>query len=114
MIPGLVDRIKRLSMKILEKHKEDFGANFLENKKTLDEISIIRSKGLKNEIAGFITKTIKHEITDKKIKEEQIAKQAQFDTEITENLESHSTDSIKTTTESEPFSTESVSQKKSE
>ena len=34
--------------------------------KKLDQISIIRSKGLKNEIAGFITKFIKQEIREQK------------------------------------------------
>ena len=59
-----MDRIKRLSMEILDENKDRFGTDFLENKKILDEISIVRSKGLKNELAGFITKFIKREIRD--------------------------------------------------
>ena len=57
-------------MEVMAQHKSKFGIDFVENKKTLDQISIIRSKGLKNEIAGYITKLIKHEIYDKKIKQE--------------------------------------------
>jgi len=45
---------------------EDFG----ENKKTLDDISIVRSKELKNELAGFITKFLKHELREIKENEE--------------------------------------------
>ena len=70
-----MDRIKRISMEILEEHKEKFGVDFDENKKTLDNISIIRSKELKNELAGFITKFIKHELREIKENEE-LEKQA--------------------------------------
>ena len=51
-------------MEILDENKDRFGTDFLENKKILEEISIVRSKGLKNELAGFITKFIKREIRD--------------------------------------------------
>jgi len=85
-----VDRIKKLSLEILEGNKTKFGTDFRKNKKTLEEISIVRSKGLKNEVAGYITKCIKHELHDKKLKEEKIAKAEQNDneTEIIENSKS--------------------------
>lgn len=57
---------------MLDKYKSQFGENFDENKKTLDTITIIRSKGLKNEIAGFITKFIKKEKIEQKSKQAQI------------------------------------------
>jgi small subunit ribosomal protein S17e len=82
-----VDRIKKLSLEILKNYKIDFGIDFKDNKKTLERISIIRSKGLKNEIAGYITKYINHEILDKKKKEERIAKQAKLDESQEENLD---------------------------
>lgn len=78
-----MDRIKRLSFSVLDKHKSQFGESFDENKKTLDTVTIIRSKGLKNEIAGFITKFIKKE------KREQESKQAQIDAAKEEILEEH-------------------------
>ena len=56
-----MDRIKRLSYEVLENHKSKFGENFTDNKKSLDEVAIVRSKGLKNEIAGYITNFIKKE-----------------------------------------------------
>jgi len=62
--------VRKLSNEILEQHKSEFGVDFTYNKKILDKISIIRSKGLKNEIAGFITRFIKREIRAKKEKEE--------------------------------------------
>jgi len=82
-----MDRIKRLSLEILERHKPEFGTDFKENKMVLEKISIIRSKGLKNEIAGFITKYIKHELLDKKIQEERLANQEKLDAESEENYD---------------------------
>lgn len=67
-----MDRIKRLSYEVLETHKSKFGEDFADNKKALDQISIIRSKGLKNEVAGYITKFIKKEIREEKVKKLQI------------------------------------------
>lgn len=67
-----MDRIKRLSYEVLDEHKPKFGEDFADNKKVLDQIAIIRSKGLKNEIAGYITKFIKKEIRDEKMKQSQI------------------------------------------
>ena len=67
-----MDRIKRLSFKVLDKHKSQFGENFDENKEILDKVTIIRSKGLKNEIAGFITKFLKKEKRNEESKQAQI------------------------------------------
>lgn len=89
-----MDRIKRLSYEVLEEHKSKFGEDFADNKKILDQISIIRSKGLKNEVAGYITKFIKKEIREEKIKQSQIeaaeseeANQEQIQTEVLETEE---------------------------
>ncbi len=67
-----MDRIKRLSYEVLDEHKSKFGEDFAENKKALDQISIVRSKGLKNEISGYITKFIKKEIREEKAKQARI------------------------------------------
>jgi len=71
LIKRAVDRIKRLSYKVLEEHQSKFGEDFADNKKILDQISIIRSKGLKNEMAGYITKYIKKQIREEKARQEQ-------------------------------------------
>lgn len=86
-------------MEILENNKADFGINFDENKKTLEGISIIRSKGLKNEIAGYITRFLKHEMLDKEKQDERIAKQAKLDEETSENLD-FNTSKVETPTSS--------------
>jgi len=53
-----VDRIKRISNEVMNEYSERFGTDFLTNKQSLNEISIVRSKGLKNKIAGYITKIL--------------------------------------------------------
>ncbi len=60
-----VDRIKRLSMQAITRYGAKFTTDFSENKKVLEQVSIIRSKGLKNEIAGYITKYFKREKSSK-------------------------------------------------
>lgn len=67
-----MDRIKRLSYEVLEEHKQKFGEDFADNKKVLDQIAIIRSKGLKNEVAGYITKFIKRQIREEKVRQSQL------------------------------------------
>jgi len=108
-------------MEVLETYKEKFGTDFRENKKILDEISIIRSKGLKNELAGFITRFIKREIRQN---EEKLAKEAQAGKEestgeeqsaSTNKEESTGEEQSASTNKEEPLEvTETVSENKSE
>ena len=58
-------------MMVLDDHKDQFGVSFDDNKKILNNISTIRSKSLKNMIAGYITKLIKNEIRINEEKESQ-------------------------------------------
>ncbi len=70
-------------MTVLGDHKDKFGASFDDNKKILNDISIIRSKSLKNKIAGYITKLIKNETRINAEKENQQSDQkSTVDTEI--------------------------------
>jgi len=100
-----VDRIKRITYEVLNKHKSEFGEDFADNKKVLDQVSIIRSKGLKNKIAGYITKFIKKEIREEKDKQARIESsqsEEPIEQEIqAETLES-STASEETVTETTP------------
>lgn len=83
-----MDRIKRLSMQVLDQHKEKFTVDFADNKKILDQLAVVRSKGLKNEMAGYITKLLKREkdyLSSKEAPEEQEIEAA--DEEIEEEAE---------------------------
>jgi small subunit ribosomal protein S17e len=50
-----MDRIKRISTELLEKYPDRFSVDFEENKKAIKEIAVVRSKILRNRIAGYIT-----------------------------------------------------------
>ena len=41
---------------MISKHHEAFGTDFSKNKELLEQIAVVRSKMLKNRIAGYITK----------------------------------------------------------
>ena len=73
-----MDRIKRLSTEILSEYKDTFGTDFTENKKFLNEITIVRSKSLKNKIAGYITKILLREQKFQAHKQKLIDDEKQF------------------------------------
>ena len=56
-----MDRIKRLSGELLEKYQDKFTGDFEENKTTIKDLATIRSKVLRNRIAGYITSKIRKE-----------------------------------------------------
>jgi small subunit ribosomal protein S17e len=70
-----VNRIRRISTELLDAYREKFSTDFRQNKKALNEIAIIRSKGLKNEIAGYITAHLRRELEEQKEKELQAVPQ---------------------------------------
>jgi len=100
-----VDRIKKLSNEILEENKAKFGTDFVENKKILNEISIVRSKGLKNQLAGFITRFIKREIREK---EEKLLKEKES------QMEDNSDEKVPVITKSEEQNEETEAVQKNE
>jgi len=81
-----LDRIKRLSYEVLADHKSKFGEDFADNKKVLNQIAIVRSKGLKNEIAGYITNFLKKEMREEK------AKQTRIESSRTEEIQNEEID----------------------
>lgn len=60
-----MNRIKRISSEILERYPENFGTDFTQNKATLKNIAVVRSKLLRNRIAGYITAYLRRESTEK-------------------------------------------------
>jgi len=84
---NLVNRIKKISMELMTTYKGKFDNDFVHNKKVLNEIAIVRSKGLKNEIAGYISTYIKRELEDKAEKEAEAAVVHNESVEETEEIE---------------------------
>ena len=64
-------------MEVLALHKDKLNTDFVHNKKVLEEVAIIRSKGLKNELAGYITKYLKRELEQEKEEEAKAIESAQ-------------------------------------
>ena len=100
-----MDRIKRLSNEVLNEYSERFGTDFSTNKQTLNEITVIRSKGLKNEIAGYITKMLQRQAkfeqrkqmiidNEKKSQERKKSRSKKQEVESTEEVEVESTEEV--------------------
>ena len=68
-------------------YKGKFDKDFAHNKKVLNEVAIVRSKGLKNEIAGYISTYIKRELEEKAEKESEAAVVHNESVEKTEEIE---------------------------
>ena len=47
-------RVRRIATDLMNKYPDRFGTNFEQNKKTLVELAIVRSKELRNQVAGYI------------------------------------------------------------
>ena len=82
-----MDRIKRLSFEVLNDNNSKFGEDFVENKKALNQITIIRSKGLKNKVAGYITRYNKKQIREENFKNTRNEESSLDSTELNENSE---------------------------
>ena len=80
-------------MEVFKDNKDKFGINFDENKEVLNSISIIRSKILKNELAGYITKLIKNELRIKAEKTKSVESEEQL-SEDTESTNDESKDDV--------------------
>ena len=103
-----MDRIKRLSFEVLDAHKSKFGEDFVENKKALNQISIIRSKGLKNKIAGYITRFIKKQIREEKFKQDRSSYDSSSTEEQESSLEITESDDVSETVEEITLTNEEV------
>ena len=110
-----MDRIKRLSNEVLNEYSERFGTDFSTNKQTLNEISVIRSKGLKNKIAGYITKMLQRQAkfeerkqmiieNEKKSQERKKSRSKKQEPEVTAEVES--TEEVEVDSEPEPVVSE--------
>ncbi|WP_458743690.1 30S ribosomal protein S17e [Candidatus Nitrosocosmicus sp. T] len=53
-----MDRVKKMANELLERYPDKFTSDYNENKETIKNFAIVRSKELRNKIAGYITKTI--------------------------------------------------------
>lgn len=66
-----MNRVKRLSTELLTRYPDKFNVDFQQNKKTIDEIAKVRSKELRNQIAGYIASYINKQTKEQNKKIEQ-------------------------------------------
>lgn len=50
-----MDRVRRISTELLTRYPDKFAPDFEQNKKLINELATVRSKVLRNTIAGYIT-----------------------------------------------------------
>ncbi|HJT49942.1 MAG TPA: 30S ribosomal protein S17e [Nitrososphaeraceae archaeon] len=60
-----MDRIKRISNELLERYPDKFSTDFAENKEAIKHLAIVRSKLLRNRIAGYITSYLHRQAVEK-------------------------------------------------
>jgi small subunit ribosomal protein S17e len=61
-----MNRIKRISTELMQKYPDKFGVDFDANKYAINEIAIVRSKMLRNEVAGYITAHLRKQAAHEK------------------------------------------------
>ncbi|AIF84428.1 ribosomal protein S17E [Candidatus Nitrososphaera evergladensis SR1] len=83
-----MNRIKRISTELLQKYPDKFGLEFDANKKALSEVAVVKSKVLRNELAGYITSHLRKKAAQEKassaMAEEEEAEEAGTEEESTE------------------------------
>lgn len=53
--------LKRVAEKLISDYKEEFNIEFENNKQKVQELSTVKSKTIRNKIAGYITSVMKQE-----------------------------------------------------
>ncbi len=67
----ILNRVKKLSTELLNKYPNKFNVDFQQNKKVIDEIAKVRSKELRNQIAGYIASYINKQAKEQNMKIEE-------------------------------------------
>ena len=60
-----MDRVRRISTELLNRYPDKFVQDFEKNKKLISELATVRSKVLRNTIAGYITSYLRKNSSQK-------------------------------------------------
>jgi small subunit ribosomal protein S17e len=71
-----VNRVRRISEQLMKLYPDKFSSDYESNKKVISELAIIRSKLLRNEIVGYITRHYKMLEEEKESGQKEEASQA--------------------------------------
>lgn len=66
-----MNRVKKLSTELLNRYPDKFNVDFQQNKKIIDEIAKVKSKELRNQIAGYIASYMNKQTKEQNKKIEQ-------------------------------------------
>ena len=66
-----MNRVKKLSTDLLNRYPDKFNVDFQQNKKIVDEVAKVKSKELRNQIAGYIASYINKQTKEQNKKIEQ-------------------------------------------
>jgi len=66
-----LNRVKKLSTELLNRYPDKFNVDFQQKKKIIDEIAKVKSKELRNQIAGYIASYINKQTKEQNRKIEQ-------------------------------------------
>lgn len=61
-----MNRIKRISTELMQRYPDKFGLEFDINKSAIGDLAVVRSKVLRNEVAGYITAHLRKEAAHEK------------------------------------------------
>jgi small subunit ribosomal protein S17e len=53
--------LKRVTLELLDKHKDKFSDSFEKNKEAVSELTESKSKKLRNIVAGYVTRLVRKE-----------------------------------------------------
>ena len=56
-----MEKTRRLAEEVLKRHPEAFSTDYEKNKESLEDLALIPSKQLRNQIAGYIAKMLRQE-----------------------------------------------------
>jgi small subunit ribosomal protein S17e len=76
-----MNRIKRISGELLEKYPNKFGLEFDANKKALAEVAVVKSKVMRNELAGYITSSLRKKAAQEKTSSAMAEEESEEETE---------------------------------
>jgi small subunit ribosomal protein S17e len=62
-----MDRVRRISIELLTRYPDKFAPDFEQNKKLINELATVRSKVLRNTIAGYITSYLRKNSTREEV-----------------------------------------------
>ena len=56
--------LKRIAEKVTKAYDEEFNTDFENNKKKVQEFTTVKSKSIRNKVAGYITRVKNHAVID--------------------------------------------------